>query len=70
MNFYQTQRVDSHGKMDFMLLKNKVVATKEKGMYDPDMPAIHHLPLSFAKHKAFPISIAVGNITSTSSTGG
>ena len=64
MNFYPPQRVDSHGKMDFMLLKNKVVATNEKGhalMYDPDMPAFHHLPLSFAKHKSLPISIAVGN---------
>ncbi|CAL5056507.1 unnamed protein product [Urochloa decumbens] len=62
MNFYPPQREDS-GIMEFMRVKNKVVATDQKCgacMYEPEMHAVRTLP-RFVKPKNWPISIAMGN---------
>ncbi|CAN6252781.1 unnamed protein product [Urochloa humidicola] len=55
MNFYPPQHEDS-GYMEFMRVKNKVVATDQKCgafMYDPEMHAVRTLP-SFIKPTSAP----------------
>ncbi|KAK3155672.1 hypothetical protein QOZ80_2BG0206150 [Eleusine coracana subsp. coracana] len=63
INLYSPESLNHFGRMDFMLLDKKVVATDGVGgayMYDTDMNAVRSLP-SHERLKPYAVSVAVDN---------